>query len=229
MSVSRVHTSRMLNRRSGLCIRCSPLLVSHDSLRSLSPSAICPLGNRFLRSPSPSLTFPRYVLMKVTIVENTDVAARMKKAVERLRRTRVEVGLPEDASARNRWLLALHERGSPMMRIPPRPVVGPALAQGETQAAIADGLRSACEAAFDGDEAGIDAGFEEAGQAGVQGIHDYIDAGIEPGNAQVTISGGWIYNRVVQKGVKVPGKGFDKPMYDTGELYNSFSFEVKVK
>ncbi len=167
--------------------------------------------------------------MKVTIVENTDVAARMKKAVERLRRTRVEVGLPEDASARNRWLLALHERGSPMMRIPPRPVVGPALAQRDVQAAIADGLRSACEAAFDGDEAGIDAGFEEAGQAGVQGIRDYIDAGIEPGNAQVTISGGWIYNRVAKKGVKVSGKGFDKPMYDTGELYNSFSYEVVSK
>ena len=167
--------------------------------------------------------------MKMNIIENTDSINKMTKAVERLRKTRVEVGLPEDASARNRWLLALHERGSPIMRIPPRPVVGPALAQGEVQDAIAEGLRSACEAAFDGNEAGIDAGFEAAGEAGVQGIRDYIDTGIEPGNAKVTISGGWIYNRAAKKGVKVPGKGFDKPMYDTGELYNSFAFEVRGK
>ena len=34
---------------------------------------------------------------------------------------------------------------------------------------------------------------------------------------------------VGKKGVKVGGKGFNKPMYDTGALYRAFSYEVKTK
>ena len=165
--------------------------------------------------------------MRLTIREDREAMEKMENALSKLRQTSVEVGLPEGASSRSRWLLALHQRGAPIMRIPPRPVVGPALGQGEVQQAITDGLIAACEAAYEGNEAGIRLGFEEAGAAGVQGIRDYIDSGIKPGNSPVTISGGWIYNRVAHKGVAVGGKGFDKPMYETGELYNSFDFEVK--
>ena len=165
--------------------------------------------------------------MRFTLTEDLEAQAQMQKALTRLRRTEVEVGLPEGASPRSRWLLALHQRGSPMMRIPPRPVVAPALAREEVRQAMAEGMLAACEAAFAGDEAGIDAGFDAAGQAGVQGIRDTINAGMAPGNSPVTISGGWIYNRVARTGVRVEGKGFDKPLYDTGELYNSFDYEVK--
>ena len=164
--------------------------------------------------------------MRLTFTENKEALTKQFRALNALRTTRVEVGLPEGASSRSRWLLALHQRGSPIMRIPPRPVVAPALAQSEVQQAIAAGLVAACQAAYEGDEAGIQQGFEQAGEAGVQGIRSYIDSGIKPGNSPVTISGGWIYNRVARKGVQVEGKGFDKPMYNTGELYNSFSFEV---
>ena len=165
--------------------------------------------------------------MKLIFEENQDSLEKMTKALEQLRRTSVEVGLPEGASSRSKWLLALHQRGSPVMRIPPRPVIGPALGQATVQEAVATGLVAACEAAYDGDSAGIQSGFEAAGEAGVQGIRDYIDAGIKPGNSPVTISGGWVYNRVAKKGVSVGGKGFDKPMYETGELYESFDYEVK--
>ena len=166
--------------------------------------------------------------MKLSFTENTEALSKMEKALERLRKTTVEVGLPEGASSRSRWLLALHQRGAPIMRIPPRPVVEPALAHGDVQDAISSALLSACEAAYAGDESGIDRAFDEAGQAGVRGIRDYIDAGIKPGNSPATVSGGWIYNRVAHKGVLVSGKGFDKPMYATGELYNSFDYEVKL-
>ena len=149
------------------------------------------------------------------------------KAQEMLAKLRVEIGLPESASARNRYLLALHERGAPGAHIPPRPVVRPALNDGETQSAIQDGLLAACKAAAEGDPDGVTAGFEQAGQAGVDGIHAYIDSGIEPGNAPLTIHGGWIRNFVSKRPVHVEGKGFDKPMYATGELYRSFGFEVK--
>ena len=151
----------------------------------------------------------------------------MERTQEMLARIHVEIGLPESASARNRFLLALHERGAPGAHIPPRPVVRPALNDAETQSAIQDGLLAACKAAAAGDPDGVTAGFEQAGQAGVDGIHAYIDSGIEPGNAPLTIHGGWIRNFVSKRPVHVEGKGFDKPLYATGELYRSFGFEVK--
>ena len=153
--------------------------------------------------------------------------ARIVQAKEMLTRTHVEIGLPESASARNRFLLALHERGAPGAHIPPRPVVRPALNDAGTQSDIQDGLLAACEAAAAGAPDGVIVGFERAGQAGVDGIHAYIDSGIEPGNAPLTIHGGWIRNFVSKRPVHVEGKGFDKPMYATGELYGAFSFEVK--
>ena len=151
----------------------------------------------------------------------------LRTAQEMLAKLHVEIGLPESASARNRFLLALHERGAPGAHIPPRPVVRPALNDAETQSAIQDGLLAACKAAAQGDLDGVTDGFEQAGQAGVDGIHEYIDSGIEPGNAPLTIHGGWIRNFISQRPVHVEGKGFDKPMYATGELYRSFGFEVK--
>ena len=151
----------------------------------------------------------------------------MERTQEMLARMHVEIGLPESASARNRFLLALHERGAPGAHIPPRPVVRPALNDAETQSFIQDGLLAACKAAAAGDPDGVTAGFERAGQAGVDGSHAYIDSGIEPGNAPLTIHGGWILNFVSKRPVHVEGKGFDKPLYATGELYRSFGFEVK--
>ncbi len=165
--------------------------------------------------------------MKFTVNEDTAQEKALNDSLKLLKSTHVEVGLPAAASGRSQWLLALHERGAPGAHIPPRPVVGPALAREKTRAAIADGLLQACEAAAKGDSAGIKDGFEQAGKAGADGIRDYIDSGIQPGNAPLTVEGGWIRNFSSGKPVHVPGKGFDKPMYDTGELYESFDYEVK--
>ena len=145
---------------------------------------------------------------------------------EALKHLHVDIGLQSSASPRNRWLLALHERGAPGAHIPPRPVVAPALSQPGTQSAIQSGLLSACEAASEGDAAGVQSGFERAGEAGVEGIRSYIDAGVPPPNAPLTVHGGWIRNFSSGRPVHVEGKGSNKPLYDTGELYHSFSFEV---
>ena len=166
-------------------------------------------------------------MMELKFEEQTIQLKNLQDSLNALKSTHVEVGLPASASARNRWLLALHEHGAPGAHIPPRPVVGPALGSPETRAAMAQGLLAACEAAAAGDTAGVQAGFEAAGQAGVDGIHAYIDAGISPGNAPLTVHGGWIRNFTSGKPVRVEGKGFDKPLYETGELYDSFDCEVK--
>lgn len=112
------------------------------------------------------------------------------------------------------------------MRIPPRPVVAPALARESLRAEMGEKMLFSCKAASEGDLAGTQTGVEEAGKRGADGIREYIDAGIGPPNSPVTLSGGWIYNRVAKKGVPVSGKNGNTPMKDTGALYEDFDYEV---
>ncbi len=165
-------------------------------------------------------------MLKITVTENTDQIKKRAKCLKYLQTHRVDVGLTSGASARSKFLLAIHTRGSPVMRIPPRPVVRPALARETLRAEMAESLIESCEAAAKGDLPGTQAGLENAGQRGADGIREYINAGISPPNSPVTLSGGWIYNRVAKKGVPVKGKTGDKPLLDTGALYNDFDYEV---
>ena len=64
----------------------------------------------------------------------------------------------------------------------------------------------ALRAAQAGDLAGTKAGLEKSGQAGADGIRVYIDRGIPPPNAPITLTGGWMRNPVSGKPVKVKGK-----------------------
>ena len=165
-------------------------------------------------------------MLKIIITENTDQIKKRAKCLKYLQTHRVDVGLTSGASARSKFLLAIHTRGSPVMRIPPRPVVRPALARETLRAEMAECLMEACEAANNGDLSGTQAGLENAGQRGAEGIREYIDEGISPPNAPVTLSGGWIYNRVAKKGVLVSGKSGSTPMKDTEALYNDFDYEI---
>ena len=165
-------------------------------------------------------------MIRLTVTEDTDLLEKRDKCLDYLRKHKVDVGLVSSASARSRFLLGIHSHGSPIMRIPPRPVVQPALSQEGLRSEMGDKLAEACEAAFDGDLAGTEKGLKDAGQRGADGIREYIDAGIPPPNAPVTLSGGWIYNRVAKKGILVKGKNGSTPMKDTGALYKDFSFEI---
>jgi hypothetical protein len=166
------------------------------------------------------------VALSLKMTEDTERLEKREKCLEFLRKHKVDVGLTSSASARSRFLLGIHTRGSPVMRIPPRPVVEPALAQEDLRQEMGEKLVSACKAAFDGDLSGTRRGLEEAGQRGADGIREYIDSRIPPPNAPVTLSGGWIYNRVAKKGVYVNGKSGSTPLVDTGELYNDFDWEI---
>ena len=165
-------------------------------------------------------------MLKLQVAKDTDRLKKREKCLRYLREHKVDVGLTSTASARSKFLLGIHTRGSPIMRIPPRPVVQPALAQEGLRAEMGEKLLASCEAAFQGDLSGARAGLEEAGQRGADGIREYIDGGIGPPNAPVTLSGGWIYNRVAKKGVLVSGKSGSTPMKDTGALYEDFDYEI---
>ena len=163
--------------------------------------------------------------MNVIIKEDPERLTKRLRAMKKLKDTKVNVGLLPSAGGWLHFILAVQEHGSPVMRIPPRPVVQPALAQEETRAAMAAELLRAIETAWEGSDPRES--LEAAGQAGADGIRSYIDSGVLQPNSPVTVSGGWIFNRVARKGVLVPGKGFNRPLYDTGALYNAFSYEVE--
>ncbi len=138
----------------------------------------------------------------------------------------VSVGLTSSASARPRMLLAIHEHGAPAMHIPARPVIRPALSREETRAEMSAGLLKACAAAQRGEMEGTKAGLAEAGQAGADGIRAYIDKGVPPPNAPITLEGGWMRNPVSGKPVHIEGKSGTTPLVDTRQLYREFDWEI---
>ena len=164
--------------------------------------------------------------IKLSFTVDTDLLENRNKCIDYLKKHQVDVGLTSSASGRSLFLLGIHTRGSPIMHIPPRPVVEPALAQESLRQEMGECLLASCEAAMAGDMAGTQKGLEDAGQRGADGIREFIDAGIAPANSPVTLSGGWIYNRVAKKGVLVSGKSGDTPMKDTEALYNDFNWEI---
>ena len=163
--------------------------------------------------------------MKLTIHDDPDALSRRVRALRKLKATNVKVGLPAKAGGRLRFILAVQEHGSPVMRIPPRPVIRPALAKPETRAAMAEAMKDAVTAAWEGEDPRP--AMEAAGRAGAGGIRTYIDSHIPPPNSPVTVNGGWMYNRAAHKGVYISGKGFNKPLFDTGALYDAFDYEVE--
>ena len=164
--------------------------------------------------------------MKLSIKETNTLEKRLS-SLRKLGHKKVKIGLPPAAGGRLLFILAVQEHGSPIMRIPARPVIRPALSDPSVRAEMAGHFISAIQESWEGNDAAARAALEAAGQAGADGIRRYIDAGISPPNSPVTVSGGWIWNRPGKKGVHVEGKGFNKPLYDTGALYEAFDYELE--
>ena len=164
-------------------------------------------------------------MMKLTIHDNPELLTERLRALKKLKLASVKVGLPPSAGGRLHFILAVQEHGSPIQHIPSRPVIAPALARPETRSAMASAMIDAVAAAWDGEDPRP--ALEAAGQAGADGIRAYIDSHIPPPNSPATVNGGWIWNRAAKKAAYVKGKGFNKPLFDTGALYDAFGYEVE--
>ncbi len=151
--------------------------------------------------------------MKLTIHDDPETLAKRIRSLQKLKSMNVKVGLPEKAGGRLRFILAVQEHGSPVMRIPSRPVIRPALARPETRSAMAEAMRNAVQAAWEGDDGAVHAALETAGQAGADGIRDYIDSHIPPPHSPVTVNGGWVYNLAAHKCVYFSVNGFFLPLF----------------
>ena len=163
------------------------------------------------------------------ITENTDLMVKRLEALDYLRTHEIEIGLLPSAPAQTHYILAIQEHGAPITGIPPRPVVGPALDAADTKSALSAEFEKAVSYAHEGDLPSAIASLEAAGQAGADGIRAYIDSGISPPNSPMTVSGGWMRNRISGKPFKVKGKGSTVPLIDTGSLRSSITHVVEGK
>ena len=164
--------------------------------------------------------------MHLSFSEDRDLWDARLAALKILATSQVDVGLTSSASGRSRFLMAIHENGCPVMRIPARPVIDPALRSEEAKALMREAAMEALSAAMDGNVAAVASALEDVGKAGVAAIHDYRDGGVPPPNSPVTVSGGWVYNRVAKKAVLVSGKGSNTPLIASGALYDDFDYEI---
>lgn len=119
----------------------------------------------------------------------------------------MEEGMPYSAA----YELFLHEHGSPLWQIPPRPVLEPAISHSKDL--IAKQLRQAVLAALNGQDPTQE--LQKAGQLGVNAAKDWFTNPLNqwPANAPSTIK----------------QKGSDRPNVDTGNLRNSITFVVAKK
>ncbi len=88
-------------------------------------------------------------------------------------------------------------------------------------------MKESAAAAMAGDTDAAMNELHKAGQAGEDGVKDYMLSGDFAPNAPVTINGGWIRNRKSGKPVYIKGKGSSKPLMDTGNLQSSVTHVIE--
>ena len=176
--------------------------------------------------------------VKFTVdVESTDTGFdAVQKALEELFNHEVLVGIPQENNGRaaedsisvtNAELLYIHTYGSPINNIPARPVLEAAIEHDKDQ--ISKLLQDATDAALSGSIDGVHGKLEEAGTQGANLARAWFTnpANHWAKNADITVDGGWMKNKVSGRPFKVKGKGSDRPLIDTGEMRKSITYKVK--
>lgn len=173
--------------------------------------------------------------VKATVKAGTDAVKNLISGWEYMRKNEVVVGITEESSVASSdgistaALLYIHENGSPVNNIPPRPVLKPALAQEEVHSEIVDLMKQATRKALVGDKNGAENCWKKAGMFAQTACKNYIVSGSFAPNAPITIHGGWMRNKVSGKFFHVKGKGSSKPLIDTGAMMNSITYEIRKK
>ena len=172
--------------------------------------------------------------MTLTFTDNLQLQSDLRSSLTYLSTHLVSIGIPPTSNSHSgpftaSELLALQERGSPINHIPPRPVLQPALSSPETRLELTATLMQAAASARKADLPATQSALEKTGEAGTRAIRRYILSGKLSANAPITVHGGWMRNRVSHKPVHIPGKGFNQPLVETGELLNSFGYKIKEK
>lgn len=170
----------------------------------------------------------------VVVKEATNLIVGLIKGIDFVEHTEVLVGIPEESSPRgdgisNAQLMYIHTNGSPINRIPARPVIEPALSEPETADRIKDYLKKGVATALTGNIDAATACYSKAGMIGSNAAQKRMTGGDLAPNAPITIHGGWMRNHVSGKPVYIKGKGSSNPLIDTGSLRKSITYVIRRK
>ena len=149
-----------------------------------------------------------------------------------LKSHKVRIGIPDGGGGggdkiSNVQLAFILTNGSPVNHNPPRPFLEPGLAQPKVQKKIMRHMKAAAKAALEGDTGTAMNQMHMAGQAGEDGVKDYMVDGSFAPNSPFTINGGWMRNRVSGKPFHADPKGSSKPLIDSGNLQTSITHVVE--
>jgi hypothetical protein len=138
----------------------------------------------------------------------------------------VLVGIPQEKSSRpeenegitNAELLFIHTNGSPLNKVPARPVIEPAIEADKEL--IGTLMGEALKAFLDGDEVVAQEYLEKSGLEGQGAAQDWFD---NPNN-------GWAPNAPSTKKAKIKKGSTDpKPLIDTGELRKAITYVIRER
>ena len=163
-----------------------------------------------------------------------DTIQKIIKGFQWVEETDVLVGIPAEKNndhggISNASLLYIHENGSPVNNIPPRPVLKPGINDPEESPKIQELLKEGIQQALAGNLQGAENAYQRAGMAGAAAVQKKFTDGDLAANAPITINGGWMRNKVSGKMVHVKGKGDKGPLINTGALRQSITFVIRKK
>lgn len=145
------------------------------------------------------------------------------KALRKLPATRVLVGVPEakaprnQGTANNAMLAYIHDNGSPMANIPPRPFMKEGIANAQDD--INKYLRQAGSAALDGDEDKMHRALTAVGLVAQKAIRRKIQTGPFTPLKPATVA-------ARKRKHKSRSNTIQTPLIDTGQLLASINFVI---
>ena len=176
-----------------------------------------------------------------------DNLAEFQKAIKRLARDEVLVGVPEETTGRedaisqasgitNASLAYIHDNGAPEARIPQRPFMIPGMERSKQNVTELLGKMANYGLQQTPNVAKVDEGFNRIGLIVRDNMREVIAEGIAPALADMTLRARAAKGR---KGAKLelerraagipPGTDLATPLLDTGELNKSLNWVVRKR
>ena len=184
-------------------------------------------------------------MMEMDYKITDDSMAKLQGLIDKITQIKVYVGIPEEKAARpgepvnNAQLCYIHTNGSPVRKIPKRPIIEPAIDAPDNKAKITMELGKAAQAVLDGNESIALNHLSEAGQYGQKAARAWFKDtrnGWPPNTDATAIRklkklGGKKARNAIEEYLAEESsealKALSTPLIDTGELRKSIVFLIK--